>query len=333
MFRVRLTTSFPNWPIARQTPGSNSQWGPYLFCGDQPADDYHFWVLYDRFSQTQKGHCARANTVFITAEPPSLAHYSEPFVAQFGTIVTCHRYIQGPNVIYSQQALPWNIGMAGYHADQPSVVNFNYDQLKSATFKKDKLISVISSARRGTSGHALRYDFVQRLRQRLGDRVDIFGAGIRDIQDKWDGIAPYKYHIAIENSVVPDYWTEKIADAFLGGAYPIYHGCPNIHDYFSKQAMRQIDISNADHAIDEIEAVIAAGEYERNQDRLQEARRLVLDEYNLFPMLAKLLSMKDPNAAKADIEFKPLGEFEGLARRMARSVTRRLPPGIRRFIK
>jgi Glycosyltransferase family 10 (fucosyltransferase) C-term len=333
MYRVRLTTSFPNQPIIRQTPGLSGDWGQFHFAINQPVEDYQFWVLFDRFSETQKGHCAEANTIFITAEPPSLAHYSQPFIAQFATVLTCHRYIQGPDVIFSQQALPWQIGIRGYHANDPSEANLDYNCLKTAVFEKRKVISVISSSRRGTRGHALRFDFIQRLRERLGNRIDIFGAGIRDIEDKWDGIAPYKYHIAIENSVIPDYWTEKLADAFLGGAYPIYHGCPNIHDYFSKQAMRQIDISNADRAIDEIEAVIAAGEYERNQNQLQEARRLVLDEYNLFPMLAKLLSMKDANAAKVDIEFKPLGEFEGLARRMARSVTRRLPPSIRRFIK
>jgi hypothetical protein len=333
MYRVRVTTSFPELPLIRQTPGRSGKWGDYLFCINEPMDDYEFWVLFDRFSEPQKGHCARSNTIFITAEPPSLAHYTTSFVAQFGSILTCHPYIQRPNAIHSQQALPWQIGIIGYHANHPSQARLDYDRLKAATFDKPKLISVISSARRGTSGHALRYDFVQRLRDRMGDRLDIFGAGIRDIEDKWDGIAPYKYHIGIENSVVPDYWTEKLGDAFLGGAFPIYHGCPNIHDYFSKQAMRQINISNPDKAIDDIEALLASGAYERSIDSINEARRLVLDEYNVFPLMAKLLSTKNPNTPKADLEFKPLNQCEGLPRRMVRSVTRRLPAGIRRYIK
>jgi Glycosyltransferase family 10 (fucosyltransferase) C-term len=333
MYRVRVTTSFPNMPLIRQTPGRTGVWGQFQFIINQPVQDYQFWVLFDRFPERLSGRCAEANTVFISAEPPSLARYSRPFVEQFGTVITCHRSIRGPNVIHSQQALPWQVGISGYHVSPSLVAIMGYDELKTPAFQKKKLISVIASDRRGTRGHNQRYTFVQRLRQRMRDRIDVFGAGTCDIQDKWDGIAPYQYHIAIENSVVPDYWTEKLADGFLGGAFPIYHGCPNIHDYFSKQSMRLIDISDADRAINDIEAVIEGEEYERNQDQIVEARRLVLDEYNFFPMVAKLLAKKDPNAVRTELEFKPLAQCERLPRRMVRSVTRRLPSGLRRFIK
>lgn len=35
--------------------------------------------------------------------------------------------------------------------------------------------------------------------------VDFFGKGTRYIKDKWDGIAPYKYTIAIKNVDIPYY--------------------------------------------------------------------------------------------------------------------------------
>jgi glycosyltransferase involved in cell wall biosynthesis len=41
----------------------------------------------------------------------------------------------------------------------------------------------------------------------------------------------YKFVIAFENSIAPDYVTEKFFDPFLAGTVPVYMGAPNIGDY------------------------------------------------------------------------------------------------------
>ena len=64
--------------------------------------------------------------------------------------------------------------------------------------------------------------------------------GFKSIEDKWAGLAPYKYSLAIENAVTPDYWSEKIADCFLTWTLPIYYGCLNLEDYFPKQSFIRI---------------------------------------------------------------------------------------------
>jgi hypothetical protein len=43
------------------------------------------------------------------------------------------------------------------------------------------------------------------------------------------------FHVAIENSQNKNYFTEKIVDAFITNTIPIYHGCPNIGDYFDEK--------------------------------------------------------------------------------------------------
>jgi hypothetical protein len=73
--------------------------------------------------------------------------------------------------------------------------------------------------------------------------------------------------------------------------------------------------------------------FQRHGKELAEARRLVLDEYNLFPTMAKLCSERDGNAPKESLELRPIGELESVARRMARVITRRLPAGARRLLK
>ena len=64
------------------------------------------------------------------------------------------------------------------------------------------------------------------------DKIDFFGFGIKDLKNKKDAIDPYLFSIAIENSKHDNYWTEKIADVFLGNTMPIYYGCNNIYDFF-----------------------------------------------------------------------------------------------------
>lgn len=333
MFRVRVSTSFPEWPLDRQTPGRSGIWGDFQFVIDQPVDDYHFWVVYDRFTSPLKGRCARSNVLFFTAEPPSLARYPRRFLAQFGQVITCQRNVRHPNVIFTHQALPWHIGIGSYYNRKGTGNLLDYDYLKSAKIEKTKVLSVIASANQGTRGHGLRFRFVQFLRERLGDRIDVFGHGIRELGDKWDGIAPYQYHVTIENSTVPDYWTEKIADAFLGGAFPLYHGCPNIGQYFPADSLRPIDISDPESALKIIETTIASNAYERCRAQVAEARRLVLEEYNLFPMLARLLSQKDAAAPKESLEFEPIGQFEGANVKLVRMITRRLPRRVRQLLK
>jgi hypothetical protein len=116
-----------------------------------------------------------------------------------------------------------------------------------------------------------------------------FGHGVRPLADKWDGLAPYRYSIAIENSQVPHYWTEKIADCFLAGTIPIYWGCPNITDYFPSDAMIQLESLDPHRVSAQLKAEATVEGYHRRLDALREAKRLVLDDYNLFNLARDLV--------------------------------------------
>ena len=42
-----------------------------------------------------------------------------------------------------------------------------------------------------------------------------------------------KFHIAIENTALPNYMTEKLHDCFLTKTVPIYYGCPTVSDFYN----------------------------------------------------------------------------------------------------
>jgi hypothetical protein len=41
------------------------------------------------------------------------------------------------------------------------------------------------------------------------------------------------FSVTIENDEYETYWSEKILDCFACGTIPVYHGAPDIGDYFN----------------------------------------------------------------------------------------------------
>lgn len=181
---------------------------------------------------------------------------------------------------------------------------------------KTKLISVVSSDKAFTEEHRARLAFVAKLKEAMGDQVDVFGRGIADFADKRDVLDAYRYHIALENCTIQDYWTEKVADPYLTLTYPIYHGCPNILDYFNEDAVIQINIYNPDEAISTIKKIIESDLAERSRDALIEARRRLMTEHNVFFMMSMVAHKAASNEKKLtkrirrlkrEREFLPFG--------------------------
>ena len=285
---VKLSTLIGDGPLlARQTPGWSCHWGDCRFAINRPIDRCDAWVVFEDHLQPESVVCPPRNTILITGEPPSIGSYHPRFLAQFGLILTCHPDLDHPHVLRCQQASPWHFGLL--RPDRPvSVVQrnaatYDYDTLaRMLSFPKERLISVVCSSKGFTPGHRRRLAFVEKLKHHFGARVSHFGAGFHVISDKAEAILPYRYHVALENCSVKDYWTEKLADAFLGGAYPFYYGCPNLADYFPAEAFTMIDINDPQCALATIEEAIHHDYYDKRQTAIASARSLVLDKYNLF---------------------------------------------------
>jgi hypothetical protein len=111
---------------------------------------------------------------------------------------------------------------------------------------KTKMISVISSNKVMSEGHLFRLRTIQHLYNSTRMQVDYFGQTLhspylqtilKDIDGKIEGLKEYRFSVAIENGVCENYFTEKILDCFLTGTIPIYHGCPNISDFFDTRGI------------------------------------------------------------------------------------------------
>ncbi len=290
MIPVKLTSNFPYSPFLRQTPGSLGRWGNYQFYVNDDAKKCDWWVVYEGLNKSETVNCPKDRTILITDEPPTIKKYDQKFLDQFYTVITCQRNLTHPNVINIQKAHPWMVGCSftlGSKSLLEQECTKGYDELKAMNLPlpKTKLISVVSSGKKSTSGHVNRLRFTEELKKYFKDKLDVYGRGINNFSDKWDVIAPYKYHIAIENNSYPDYYTEKLIDAFLGAAYPFYYGAPNINEYFPVGALQEININNIRESKELIEKRLDENAYEKNFNLIVKSRNLLLDAYNIFPFL------------------------------------------------
>ncbi|MGD1083223.1 MAG: glycosyltransferase family 10 [Verrucomicrobiota bacterium] len=289
--KVKLSTSFPQWPLLRQTPGGGGRWKDAQFYVDQPVDECDAWFVCGGLVKPETTVCPGENIVFVSCEPPSVKVHDAKWLRQFGRVITSQRNVRHPGVGLSQTGLPWHVGKS-------------YDELSQAQFPaKSKGLSIIASNKNFTAGHQRRLAFVEELGRR--GCGDLFGRGIRELANKWDGLAEYRYSVAIENCRHPDYWTEKIADCFLAGTVPFYYGCPNIGDYFPTDAYVWIDLDNPEKAVGKIEGLLAANDYEKRRPALAKAKELVLNEYNLFNLLACFCGRLNFGSKRRKVQLRP----------------------------
>ena len=160
----------------------------------------------------------------------------------------------------------------------------------------------------------MRLKFVKALKKHFGDALDWFGNGIQPLEQKWDGIAPYKYHLVLENQLRIDVITEKLYDSFLGLAYPIYYGAPNVGDYFDPKSMATINILDLHGSIKKIEQILTADPYQAALPALVESKNRVLTKCNLFERIVDLcqaLHQGSSSEAKAaeQVILRPLIDF------------------------
>jgi len=203
----------------------------------------------------------------------------------------------------------------------------DYNFLKSLPIpEKTKLISCIASDLRQLEGHRLRVDFIKDIKQDF-PLIDFFGRGSHFIRDKMDGLLPYKYSIAIENSSSDNYFTEKINDCFLTHTVPIYYGCRNIDKYFPYQSFISIDINNRDEARKKINDLLQNDDWNERLPYIQEARELVLQKYQPLAGAATILRQLQSYAKKM-IVLKPVqpGIFKKLKKTVARILNKTGPP-------
>ena len=305
MRTVKISFNGPAEAISRQFPGGVPELKGYRFEINNDVDECDAWVVYSKGADFKRAvRVKRSNVGLIVGEPRTIYKYAKGYRNQFGFMLSHDASLSSKNTITSHPMQPWWVGRRNGFKAGRNDFPLNFDDLVTAQPDKTKFAAVIASNKVLSKGHQQRLDFVKLLNQTFGDKIHIYGRGFRDFEDKWDLLHSYKYHLVLENSRFENYWTEKLADAYLAGCYPIYYGAPNIKDFFEKDMITEIDIAKPANAILEINKIFEGEIWEKRYTELAEAKRRILYDYNISEELVRICDTLDFSGHKENVKLK-----------------------------
>ncbi|MEI6124937.1 MAG: glycosyltransferase family 10 [Pseudomonadota bacterium] len=291
---VRIIKDWKSPDLMRQTPDCSGIWDTIHFT-EEEVEECDFLVVLNRFPKDSTVVCNPANVFAINQEPPlQELQWMRLGYSNFHRVIS-PEFSFSPKIINDHPSLPWHVGK-------------NYNELRALPCgKKEALISWVTSNVKCFPGHTHRLNFLNAIQNKI--TFDLWGRGFNPLEDKWQGIAPYKYSFAIENFSCKYYWTEKIADCYLAWTMPIYYGCKNIQAYFPPESMIYIDITHPEKALETIEKAIADNSWEKSLPAIEHARNLILERYQFFPFIHTYISAfyKKGNAVRLNFKELPYG--------------------------
>ena len=171
--------------------------------------------------------------------------------------------------------------------------------------QKVELLSAVTSEQYWLVGHQKRLQFLYYLDSIVTEGMDIYGKKYTgqifsqfnnyrsELKDKFDGLIPYEYHFACENSFIPDYFTEKILDPIIAECLCFYDGCTNISEYIDNRAFIKIDVNDVQQSINTIIQSIEQNEFAKRIKYIMSAKKRILTQLNPLNIIWAALNGKD----------------------------------------
>lgn len=275
---VRIERYFKYPDLKRQTPSHAMQWNDITFT-EEAVDSCDYLVILEYPGRDFSVRVDPRKVLHLCQEPPNEISKYRQYANKKVSVIYNQLDTRNKNVL-SHGALPW-------HVDK------DYDFLKNLSAanlsKEDKLVWVTSN-QRGSKGHQARMEFLDHISDL--PFLELFGRGIKPIDDKWSVLSTAKYAIAYENFHNDYYWTEKISDCFLSYTLPLYFGCKEIGQFFPKDSYIQLD-PNDRHIKIFLRELMATKKWEQSLDAITQARNAILDQYQLFPFLTEQIQSRE----------------------------------------
>ncbi len=146
-------------------------------------------------------------------------------------------------------------------------------------FREKKLVSMISGAKLVNHPNSLyqrRLDIISWFQRFYPDEFDLWGKGWQSLglpcyrgetSDKEATGSNYRFQFTLENAKgFKGYISEKIFDAFVSGAIPIYAGAPNVHEHIPEETYISLDKFST---LDELRSFLHSFSYDDYLEKLK----------------------------------------------------------------
>lgn len=168
-----------------------------------------------------------------------------------------------------------------------------YDELNSLEpYEKTKKICCILSDKVMNEGHGIRKNFAEKFIKKYP--LDLYGSvSFRNStipnNDKILALKNYKYCLGFDNQdFIKDFFGTQFSDTILAWSIPIFWCGTDLRRYFPEGSFIQFDARNSDE-IDRINHILENDDYESRIPALKEARNLILNKYNFWPTIKKVI--------------------------------------------
>ena len=307
-YHCQFVTIHNDWPWLRQTEDGCGSMGSVRFAlAPQPAGNAPAamqaatWLVV--FDEPPQGFCTtvpRERRILFVTEPPEIKKYPRSYLAQFGTVVSPYdfRSVERRSMVLGNPCLNWHFGVSRVDGRYSSKFG-TLDELRHLPVpQKIDLVSVICSNKTATEAQRARLALVCLLKEHLGDVLHVYGRGFNPVDDKMSAIAPYKYHVVLENNLLPNFWTEKLADAWLGWSLPLYLGAPNLGEVCPAAGFVSLPAGNPKACVQAVVQALDAGLWEARQAELAQCRTWVMETTNVFATAARMIENSPQHCRK-----------------------------------
>lgn len=168
-----------------------------------------------------------------------------------------------------------------------------YDELSTLEpYQKTKKLCCILSDKVMNEGHGIRKNFAEKYVNKYP--LDLYGSvsfknSTIPNNDKILALKDYKYCLGFDNQdFIKDFFGTQFSDTILAWSIPIFWCGTDLRRYFPEGSFIQFDARNPEE-IDRIHQIIENDDYESRLPALKEARNLILNKYNFWPTIKKVI--------------------------------------------
>lgn len=310
MLKIKLSIpgQLPNSKLDKFIGHSDNTLDNCKFYINMDVENPDYWfVLENTYKSEEVSFMDPSKVIYLnyeTSYPKDYFNnkYMKNYMSQFSYKYGCYDDFS-ENYTVMPPFIPWMIN-SNQGGSWFETNNIDLDYLKNFDEKdKKNMISIICSSKKITDDHRVRLLFTEKIAEHFGSNIDWFGDGIKSIENKWDAISTYKYHIVLENESRNFLISEKLYDSYLGLAFPFYYGGNNLNTFFSKDTYKFIDVLDIKKSIDIIEKGITENLFEKNYESIKQSRNLVIEKYNIFSRISEIVNNHEK---KTKLEMKEI---------------------------
>jgi hypothetical protein len=163
--------------------------------------------------------------------------------------------------------------------------------------EKTRLLACTLSGKRQTAGHRKRLRFT-RMFMKLSRELHVYGSAPfanRTLLDnsKVRSLLPYAFQLTFDNqSHLGDFVGTQFTDSLLLWSKPLFWGSKDVYKYYPRESFIWFDVGRPKYEIPRLLDLTTSENYEAAVPFIAEARDSILNKYNFWPTLERILQVE-----------------------------------------